>query len=482
MTISRSLFPILALSLGIILSSFAQDLKYIEYDTDLIPGSVNRERRDKLMNEIGNDAVAVLYSAPVRTRNADVEYQYRQDDNFLYLTGFPEPNAVLLLIPRGMQVRNPDDTTTSMTVREILFVQPRDPVREHWEGRRYGPEGAMKLRGLQYALPIADFERTLRSVLFRSRPSVLYAPPFAGDFTGEIREILKPLQDFIDATRTRNSQTELRDPTALVYRLRRIKGPEEIALIGKISEISATAHRQAMMSCEPGMYEYELQGVYEFVYRKFGAEYNGYPCIVGAGENSVVLHYNTVRRKINDGDLVLADCGGEYHGYTTDITRTFPANGKFSREQRQIYEIVLKAQKTAIAMMKPGTAWSDISAKASEIVEEGLFALGLVKEKNGREFRRFFTHGLGHAVGLNVHDISSPVMEAGVIYTVEPGIYIQEGTPGVDPKYFNIGVRIEDTILVTEQGPKNLSESAPREIGEIETLMKKKGIGNVEVK
>lgn len=237
-----------------------------------------------------------------------------------------------------------------------------------------------------------------------------------------------------------------------------------------------------MMSCEPGMFEYELQGVYEFVYRKFGAEYNGYPCIVGAGENSVILHYNTVRRKINDGDLVLADCGGEYHGYTTDITRTFPANGRFSKEQRQIYELVLKAQKAAIAMMKPGTAWSDISDTAAGIVEDGLIALGLVKQKNGREFRRFYTHGLGHSVGLNVHDISSPVMESGVIYTVEPGIYIQEGAEGVDARYYNIGVRIEDTILVTEGGPKNLSEGAPREIDEIESLMKKKGIGNAEVK
>lgn len=476
-------FHALCLSLFLLfIPAGAQDLKYIEYDTDLIPGSVHRERREKLMNEIGNGAVAVFYAAPVRTRNADVEYQYRQDDNFLYLTGFPEPNAVLMLIPKGLQVRNPDDTSSALTVKEILFVQPRDPVREHWEGRRYGPQGAMKLRGLQYALPISDFERTFRSVLFRSRPAVLYVPPFASDFTGEIRESMKPVQDFIDATRTRNSTTELRDPTALVYRQRRIKGPEEIALIAKISEISATAHRQAMMSCEPGMFEYELQGVYEFVYRKFGAEYNGYPCIVGAGENSVILHYNTVRRKINDGDLVLADCGGEYHGYTTDITRTFPANGRFSKEQRQIYELVLKAQKAAIAMMKPGTSWSDISDTAAGIVEDGLIALGLVKQKNGREFRRFYTHGLGHSVGLNVHDISSPVMESGVIYTVEPGIYIQEGAEGVDARYYNIGVRIEDTILVTEGGPKNLSEGAPREIDEIESLMKKKGIGNAEVK
>ncbi|MBI4417732.1 MAG: aminopeptidase P N-terminal domain-containing protein [Ignavibacteriales bacterium] len=336
------------------------------------------------MNEIGNDAAAVYYAAPQRTRNADVEYQYRQDDNFLYLTGFPEPNAVLMLVPKGMQVRNPADTSTTMTVREILFVQPRNPVREHWNGRLYGPEGAMKLRGLEFALPIDQFERMLGSVMFRSRPALLYFPPFASDLTGEIATTLEPLQNFIDQTRIRNLATELRDPTAMVYRHRRVKSVEEIVLITKASEIAATAHRQAMMSCEPGMYEYELQGVYEFVYRKFGAEYNAYPCIVGAGENTVILHYNSVRRKINDGDLVLADCGAEYHGYATDVTRTFPANGKFSKEQRQIYEIVLRAQKAAIAMMRPGTSWSEISKKAADVVNEGLFALGLIKDKDGR--------------------------------------------------------------------------------------------------
>lgn len=469
------------LFLLLVLPAAAQDLKYIEYDTDLIPASVHKARRERLMTVIGNDAIAVFYAAPVRTRNADVEYQYRQDDNFLYLTGFPEPNAVLLLVPKGIQVRNPADPSATTTVREILFVQPRDALREHWEGRRYGPEGAMKLRGLEYALPVEEFQRVFNTA-FRGRPQVLYVPPFAGDFTGEIAKTMEPVQNFIDLTRSRHFMVEQRDPTSLVYNQRRVKEPEEIALIAKISEISAQAHRQAMMSCEPGMYEYELQAIYEYMYRKFGGEYNGYPCIVGAAENSVVLHYNTVRRQIKNGDLVLADCGGEYHGYTTDITRTFPANGKFTREQRQIYEIVLKAQTAAIAMMKPGNSWNDISETAAGIVEDGLIALGLVKEKNGREFRRFYTHGLGHSVGLNVHDVSSPVMEAGVIYTVEPGIYIQEGAEGVDAKYYNIGVRIEDTVLVTESGPKNLSASAPREIADIEALMKKKGIGNVEVK
>ncbi|MEX1138541.1 MAG: aminopeptidase P N-terminal domain-containing protein [Bacteroidota bacterium] len=469
---------ILILFFVLIPSLYGQDVKYVEYDTDLIPGSVHKERRAKVMAEIGNDAVAFFYAASMRTRNADVEYQYRQDDNFLYLTGFPEPNAVLALIPKGLQVTDPADSTKMITVREILFVHPKDPLREHWNGRVYGPVGAMKLRGLEYALPVDQFERMYSSMVFRTGARTVYVPPFASDFTGDIAETMQPLQNTIDQTRIRHVGIEFRDPTSLVYNLRAIKGPEEIALIAKASEITALAHRQAMMSTEPGMFEYQLAGVYEYVYRAKGAEYNAYPCIVGAAENSVVLHYNGVRRRINGGDLILADCGAEYHGYATDVTRTWPANGKFSAPQREIYEIVLRAQKAAMAMMRPGVSWSDISAKSGEILEDGLFRLGLIKEKNQREYRRFATHGLGHSVGLNVHDISRAVMEPGVIYTVEPGIYIQEGAEGVDPKYFNIGVRIEDTVLVTKDGPRNLSESAPREIADIEALMKKKGVGN----
>jgi Xaa-Pro aminopeptidase len=219
-------------------------------------------------------------------------------------------------------------------------------------------------------------------MVFRTGAKMIYVPPFASDFMGDIAETMQPVQNAIDQSRSRNFGVEFRDPTPLVYNMRAVKGPEEIALIAKASEISALAHRQAMMSTEPGMFEYQLAGVYEYVYRAKGAEYNAYPCIVGAAENSVVLHYNIVRRRINNGDLVLSDCGAEYHGYATDVTRTWPANGKFSKEQRQIYEIVLSAQKAAMEMMRPGVSWSDISAKSGEILEDGLFRLGLIKEKN----------------------------------------------------------------------------------------------------
>ncbi|MEX0602342.1 MAG: aminopeptidase P N-terminal domain-containing protein [Bacteroidota bacterium] len=458
-----------------------QDLRYIEYDTDLIPPSVHKDRREKIMEQIGPRAVAFFYSAPERNRNADVEFQYRQDDNLLYLTGFPEPQAILALVPGGVTVRNPDDTTATMTVKEILFVRSRNPLRETWDGRRYGPAGAMKLRGMAYAVSIEEFAGMLPRITGRGGLDAVYVPPFHSDLSGDIAEALQPLRAMIDRSQRRHSTVEFRDPNPMVFRMRAIKSPEEIALLAKATRISALAHNQAMMSCEPGMYEYELQAVYEYVFRKLGAEYGGYPCIVGAAENSVVLHYSGVRKKIRNGDIVLADCAAEYRGYSSDITRTFPANGKFSPAQRRIYEIVLAAQNEAIVMMKPGVEWRAVAVKVEEVIEDGLFRLGLVKEKNRREFRKFYLHGIGHPVGLNVHDISLPVLEPGMVYTIEPGIYVAEGIEGVPAEYTNIGVRIEDVVLITKEGNSILSSDSPREIAAIEALMKKKGVGNFPI-
>jgi Xaa-Pro aminopeptidase len=253
-------------------------------------------------------------------------------------------------------------------------------------------------------------------------------------------------------------------------------------MLRKASAISAVAHTQAMISVEPGMYEYEVQALYEYAFQRQGSEYTGYPCITGAAENSVILHYNTNRKKINNGEIVLSDCAAEYRGYSSDVTRSYPANGKFSKEQKEIYQIVLNAQKTAIALIAPGVEWSVVSAAADSVIREGLVALGIVKQKEGMGFRKYYNHGLGHPVGLNVHDVGQQTMVAGMLYTVEPGIYIPETSEGVDPKYFNIGIRIEDVILVTENGNENLSSAAPREISEIESVMKKKGIGNQPLK
>jgi len=460
------------------IASAQQDslLKYLQYDTDLISAATYKERRDSVMKMIGQDAAAVFYSAPERMRNGDVDYLYRQADNFYYLTGFTEANAMLILSSKGIRVRNADSST--LVANEILFVPNRNPLAEAWTGRRFGIYGAMKILGMQTALTNDKFKTVFQQTLF-SGIKYLYAQPVTSDVTGTLKELLAPIQSYIDNTKRNNSKIELRDPNAMVHTMRIIKSAEEIEMLKKASEISVTAHNQAMMSVEPGMFEYELQALYEYTFLRQGAEYYGYPCINGAAENSVILHYNSNRKKINNGDLVLSDCAAEFRGYSSDVTRTYPANGKFTKEQKEIYQIVLNAQKAAIATIKPEVAWKEVTAVADSIIENGLFAIGIIKEKDGKQFRKFFNHGLGHPVGLNVHDVGQNVLAAGMLYTVEPGIYIPETSEGVDPKYFNIGVRVEDVILVTETGNKNLSDGSPREINEIESLMKKKGIGNL---
>lgn len=454
-------------------NGIGQNQKYHIYDTDLMKPAVFKARREKVMKEMPEGSIAFFYAGPEQIRNNGVEFQYRQNNNFYYLTGMNEPNCVLALIPGGTSVQDPKDSTKFISVREILFVQPRDPIRERWTGRRLGPQGAMEVLGFEYAMNNDQLRDWIPRLAFTAK--IIYIPAFPVNFFGEIEELTKPLRDII---RRLNSRVEFRDPTAMVTRMRAVKSPEEIEMIQKAVDISCEALRQMMMSAEPGMYEYELQAIFEYVSRRRGSEYLAFPCIVGSAENSVILHYNTNRRKLNSGDIVVMDCGAEYHNYAADVTRTIPINGRFSDAQRQIYEIVLRAQDEAIKMMKPGVHFhTEVSGKAIEVIQDGLLKLGIIKTKE--EYSKFFIHGVGHPVGLSVHDVAGTgKLEPGMVWTVEPGIYIPEGSPGVDPKYYNIGVRIEDCVLVTEDGYKIMSASAPRTVDEIERLMKKRGIGN----
>ena len=474
------LHSLIVFSLALSVPALSQDLKYLIYDKDQPPSSAFKERRERFMAEIGREAAAIFFSATEKNRNGDDDYMYRQDDNFYYLTGCNEPNAILIMIPKGIALRNDQDSSKVDTVREMLFVQPRDVRSESWTGRRFGPEGAVALLGFQRAFSNQALRKIFLSVVWSGGIRSVYVSPLP-EAGGELTELLQPVREYLERMKSGNSTNEVIDPAPIVRRYRAVKSPDEIVLMTKAAHISAMAHKQAMISCKPGMTEYGIQAVYEYVFRRLGSEYNAYSCIVGAAENSVILHYESNRRPIDDGDIVLADCGAEYHNYASDVTRTYPANGKFSDAQRKIYQLVLDAQNSCIAMMKPGTAWKDVSARADSVLVDGLFALGIVKEKNRRELRRFFPHGLGHAVGLDVHDVSADVMMPGIIYTIEPGIYIPEKSEGVYPKFFNIGVRIEDDILITQEGHTILSGEAPREIDEIESLMKKKGIGDVPV-
>lgn len=446
----------------------------LEYDDTPVNTSTLKARRDSVMATVGDKSVVVFYASPVRHRNNDASYVYRQDDHLLYLTGLNEPNAVLVLVPKGTRVPDLQDPEKTVTVKEILFVQERNPQRERWEGRLYGPEGAMKVRGIEYATTIDKFASMAPRILFGGF-EYLYIPPFRADFGGEIGESLASFRSMLERVGTR---IERRDPTPTIASMRALKDVEEIRILREATRISALAHNEAMRTVEPGMYEYEVEAVYEYVFARLGAEMPGYPSIVGSGENTCILHYSTNRKKIMEGELVLADCAAEFHGYSSDITRTYPANGRFTKEQRAIYDIVLNAQQAAIATMKPGSAWRDAGAASEEVIEQGLVDLGLVSKKDGREFRKFYWHGLGHAVGLNVHDVGVSVLQPGVIYTVEPGIYIPAGSEGVDERYFNIGVRIEDVVLVTENGNEVLSSMSPSDPDEIEELMKERGLGN----
>jgi len=465
----------------------AQDLKYLSYDKDLMPAKEFKMRRDSLMKLMVPNSVALFYSGPERQRNGDVNFLYHQDENFFYLTGFNEPMAILMLIPSGISLPGISDTSSRIKTREILFVQKRVHEKEQWTGRTFGPEGAISIAGLDYSLTNEQFQILFSKIMAMESCQNLYYTPIPEDANASMKDLLSPLRTLLTRVDISHNRKTFLDPRALLFSLRSIKSPNEIAFIRKASLISAIAHQEAMKSLEPGMFEYQLQGIYEYVYHAKGAEYTGYPCIVGSKENSVILHYVSNRKQIQDGDLLLADCAAEYHNYSSDVTRTYPANGHFSKAQQDIYDLVLKAQNACIEMIKPGTSWKDVQLKAEEVITDGLFQLGIIKQKNQTEMRRFFMHGVGHPVGLNVHDVginpldppNERVLKAGMVYTVEPGIYIAENQEGVDPKYYNIGIRIEDVILVTSSGHENLSEGAPRERAAIESLMKKKGIGNI---
>jgi Xaa-Pro aminopeptidase len=452
---------------------FGQDLEYLVYDRDLSPPEEYQHRRTEFMNKLPGKSAAIFYAASEHTRTGDTDFPFRQDNNILYFTGFSEPNSILLLAPDGIPASLLGDTV-SATVNEILFVMRKERWRETWSGRQFGPEGTEKFTNIEcattndkFAAVVAWLSRNVKKLCF---------PPVRSDVHGALRPLLEPLQKLPSGG---DGAFGVEDPTNIVRSMRQLKSAEEIRLIRRATQISVAAHRQAMMSCVPGMHEYELKAVYEYVFRKLGAESPAYPCIIGSGENSVVMHYAATRRQMKDGDVVVADCGAEYHNYASDVTRTYPVNGKFSAPQREIYEIVLCAQDEALQEIKPGVPFSNAGRRAKQVIQKGLLRLGILKDT--AQIQRFYPHNLGHPVGLDVHDGSTPILKPGVVHTLEPGIYIAEDSPGVDPRYLNIGVRIEDMVLVTESGYELLSSGLPRTPAEIERLMKKEGLGNRKV-
>jgi len=428
------------------------------------------KRRKALMRHIGHDAIVLMPSAPEVLRNGDAQYPYRQNSDFYYLTGFNEPEAVAILSPKNDRGEY------------ILFNRVRNPKEEVWNGPRAGQEGARKHYLADHAFSIQDLEIFLPT-LIGNKKTLYYPMGLYKDFDAFMIQLMNQLQ-----TRGRHqSETPLTlvDVQPLIHELRLFKSPAEVALMQKAADISVKTHQAAMRYCQPGRNECELDAVISFEFKKQGALSPAYTSIVGAGENTCVLHYIQNDKKIQAGDLVLIDAGAEYENYAADITRTFPANGRFTEEQAAIYDIVLRAQEAAIALIKPGITWPMMQDAIIKVITQGLIKLGILKGNwrtlvQKKAYLPFYMHQSGHWLGLDVHDAGCykikdewRQLKPGMVLTVEPGIYIHSSIPGVAKRWHDIGVRIEDDVLVTKTGAKVLSAALPKTRAAIEALMAK---------
>jgi Xaa-Pro aminopeptidase len=424
-------------------------------------------RRRQLMRLMGRDAIAILPAAPPRTRNNDVEYNYRQDSDFYYLTGFGELESVAVLLPERS------------AAEYILFVRDRNPEREIWDGRRAGPEGARAQYAAQDAFPISDIDEILPGLL-EQRSRVYYTMGRYHDFDQRVVGWVNTLR--AQARAGRHPPQEFVALDHVLHDMRLYKSRAEIGTMRRAGRIAAQAHIRAMRHCRPGRMEYELMAELVHEFGRHGADTSYHP-IVGGGANGCVLHYNDNNARLNDGDLLLIDAGCELDYYASDITRTFPVNGRYSPEQRALYEVVLEAQHAAFAKVRPGNHWNEPHDAAVRAITQGLVRLGLLKGtvagliRDGA-YRKFFMHRTGHWLGMDVHDVGDykvgdewRVFEPGMALTVEPGIYIPSGTRGVPKKFCNIGIRIEDDVVVTRGGCEVLTADVPTDPDAIEALM-----------
>ena len=493
----------------------------------------HKNNRQQLREKLPNNSVAVYFSAPVRNRANDVDFEYHQDPNFYYLTGWEEPHAVLL-------VYNTPQTDDEGTYNEKLYVRDRDARNEMWNGRQLGVSGALKMgfdrvvSKIEFSKQALDFDRFDTVLMFDFENDVRNRDNDTSDLYDLQKHFKKQINypDDFDATRYRLYQqirtvnkeevpslkrkisymitsdktleddpviqdflqinektvlTDLKTRSAFLLKdynfdidqlshimasLREKKSPEEIILLKKAIRISAQGQIEVMKAIHPEMTEREVQGIHQLVFKIYGAAHEGYPSIVGAGDNACVLHYVTNDKTDLKKQLILMDLGAEYKGYTADVTRTIPVSGIFSPEQRALYQIVYDAQTAGINAAINGATFRAVSEATNEVVQKGLLALGLIEKKE--EYRRYLPHGISHHIGLDVHDPGLyDKLSPSMVITVEPGIYIPEGSP-CDPKWWNIGIRIEDDILITETAPINLSSNAPRSWKDIEAMMAKK--------
>lgn len=427
-----------------------------------------KRRCKRLMDMMGEDSIAILPTAPVRYRNRDVEFPFRADSDFYYLTGFAEPEAVAVLIPDRPQGEY------------VMFCRERDPKMEVWNGPRAGLEGVCEIYGADDAFPISDMDDILPGLL-EDKERIFYnighEPVFDQKVVGWVNQVRERVRAGISAP------DEIISPNHFLHEMRLYKSRHEIKLMRKAAKISARAHIRAMQACRPGMMEYQLESELNHEFMQQGARASAYQAIVGGGANACVLHYVENRDELKNGEILLIDAGAEYEGYASDITRSFPINGRFSKEQKIIYELVLKAQLAAIEKVRPGNHWNEPHETATRVLTQGLIKAGILKGHlkslmKDRVYAQYYMHRTGHWLGMDVHDVGDykiegewRTLEPGMVLTIEPGLYLPKGTKGLAKKWWDIGVRIEDDVLVTKEGCDVLSKDAPKTVKEIETLM-----------
>jgi len=424
-------------------------------------------RRTTLMGLMGVNSIAILPAAREKIRSRDTEYHFRQDSDFYYLTGFDEPDAVLVLLPERPHGEY------------VLFCRDRDPAKEIWDGYRAGPDGACEKFGADDAFPIDDIDEILPGLL-EGRERMYYSLGKDADFDGRLMSWVEGLR--AQASSGAYPPGDFLDLDHLLHDMRLFKSAAEQKVMQRAGEISSLAHRRAMQSCRPGMMEYQLEAELLHEFAVNGARHAAYTTIVGGGKNSCILHYIDNSEVLRSGDLVLIDAGCEYKGYASDITRTFPVNGKFTPAQKALYEVVLAMQEAAIEAIKPGNHWDEPHEVSVRVATIGLVRLGILTGNVDEliacgAYKRFYMHRVGHWIGLDVHDVGDykvgeqwRVLEPGMAMTVEPGLYIAPNDESVARKWRGIGVRIEDDVVVTKTG-YHLLTNAPKTVNEIECLM-----------
>lgn len=425
-------------------------------------------RRRALMELMEPNSIAILPAAPERCRSRDTHYAYRQDSDFLYLSGFSEPEAVLVLIPGREHGEY------------VLFCRERDPEKEIWDGYRAGPEGACEQYGADDAFPIGDIDEILPGLL-EGRERVYYSMGRNADFDRQVMDWVNTIRAKVRTGAT--PPGEFLDLDHFLHELRLFKSAAEQRVMREAGEISARAHTRAMQACRPGMMEYQLEAHIQHEFAMSGARFPAYSTIVGGGKNGCILHYVENSDKLRDGDLVLIDAGCEYAGYAADITRTFPVNGKFTAPQRALYELTLAAQTAALEAISPGNHWNAPHEASVRTITAGLLELGLLEGEleqliEDEAYKEFYMHRIGHWLGLDVHDVGDykvggewRLLEPGMVMTVEPGIYVSPENDKVAKKWRGIGIRIEDDILITKDGYEILTKDVVKTIDEIEALM-----------